>query len=149
MKYNALIKSINPESDVNLIHVNQIKPEISILLKSKIDQGELVFVAGDRTSAEHTQRDVSVSFLGDIARFPHGPAVLGHILECPVYFFFCLKIQNSYHLHFEKYSERLVLARKTRQQQIEHCMSSFAKRLELFTLHHPYQWFNFYDFWEQ
>ena len=149
MKYNALIKKINPDSNVNLIHVNKIIPEIAILLKEKVDKGELVFVAGDRTSHERHGRDVILPFIGENAAFPHGPAVLAHLLECPVYFFFCLKINNSYHIHFEKYAERFILVRKQRQEKIRVFMQSFVKRLELFALHHPYQWFNFFDFWEQ
>ena len=34
-----------------------------------------------------------------------------------------------------------------REQQLQHWLTAYARRLEHYCCQAPYQWFNFYDFW--
>lgn len=149
LKYNTLLRKLNPDAEVNIIHVNEIVPELAIQLRQKIQDGEMIFIAGDRTPPNTAQRSLSLPFLGQNAAFPQGPAVLAHVLGCPVYFFFCLRRRQQLHVYFEHYSDCLQLSRRQRDSEIRTFMSAFVRRLEVLTLSVPCQWFNFFDFWQQ
>lgn len=132
---------------VNLLEVSDFGPDTAMLLKDKVDQGELLVIVGDRTPPSENGRVVSARFLGKPAQFPQGPFVLAHLLECPVYLFFCLKEADGYRIHLEPFAERVVLPRKGRQTAITDYVEHYARRLEAYCMKAPLQWFNFFDFW--
>lgn len=132
---------------LNLISVNRVGPETSIALKEKIERGELIVIVGDRTPPAENGRVCQVDFLGAPAPFAQGPFILAALLECPVYLFFCLREGGRYRIHFELFSEHIVLPRKQRTLLLTQHIQRFAARLEILCLRAPYQWFNFYDYW--
>ena len=153
VEFNKILKRINPTVDVNLIQVTDIGPDIAILLKEKVEQGEVVVIVGDRTSSTRAGRVIECDFLGKPAPFSQGPFILAALLDCPVFFLFCLKDkdqqgQTLYRVIFEKYADKLTLPRKTRQIALQQIMTDYAARLTHFAALYPYQWFNFYDFWQ-
>ncbi|NJN45664.1 MAG: lipid A biosynthesis acyltransferase, partial [Candidatus Competibacteraceae bacterium] len=69
---------------------------------------------------------------------------------CPVIIFFGLyRGSNRYDIHFERLADVITLDRACRQQQLQHWAQRYAERLEHYTRSAPYNWFNFYDFWEE
>ncbi|MGB2707478.1 MAG: acyltransferase, partial [Pseudoalteromonas nigrifaciens] len=50
VEFNKMLKKINPNVAVNLIQVTDLGPGLAILLKEKIEQGEIIVIVGDRTS---------------------------------------------------------------------------------------------------
>jgi predicted LPLAT superfamily acyltransferase len=153
-RFNDMLKQANAEFGVNLIQVSHLGADTAILLKEKIDCGELVVIVGDRTPpTEKTSRRVSrVSFLGEPAPFAHGPFILASLLECPVYLVFSLREeqggQPGYRIHLERFAERIDLPRRERPARLEDYVQRYAQRLEHHCLRAPDQWFNFYDFWQ-
>ena len=145
--FRRALEAANPDFSVNLIHVTQIGPETSILLKDKIERGELLVIVGDRTPPAGSGRVCSVDFLGAPADFAQGPFVLASLLECPVYLFFCLREGNGYRMYLEPFAERIELPRKDRDAAVREYVRRYARRLEELCLRAPYQWFNFYDYW--
>lgn len=89
-----------------------------------------------------------VPFLGRDAPFPQGPYVLAHLLECPVYLMFCIRQNGRYRLYFEMFAERINLPGRDKQAAIGAWAERYAKRLESFALIDPFQWYNFFDFWQ-
>jgi predicted LPLAT superfamily acyltransferase len=150
-RFNSLLGQANADFSLNLLQVSRLGPETAILLKDKIDQGELVVIVGDRTppAGEGQNRVSRIDFLGSPAPFAQGPFILASLLDCPVYLFFCLREADGYRIHFEPFAERIELPRAERQQRLENYMQAYAKRLEHYCLQAPDQWFNFYDFWRQ
>jgi predicted LPLAT superfamily acyltransferase len=150
-RFNTLLRQANADFSINLLQVSRLGPETAIMLKEKIDQGELVVIVGDRTpAAGEGQRRVSrIDFLGSPAPFAQGPFILASLLDCPVYLFFCLREAEGYQIHLESFAERIELPRAQRQQRLEAYMQAYARRLEHYCLQAPDQWFNFYDFWRQ
>ena len=146
--FDALAKT-HPDFSVNLIHVAEVGPGTSIELKEKIDNGELLVIVGDRTPPAERGRTCTVDFLGAPAPFAKGPFILAAVLECPVYLFFCLKEADGYRIHFERFAERVVLPRGEREARLQELAQRYARRLEAYCLRAPYQWFNFYDYWEE
>ena len=145
--FRRALEAANPDFSINLIHVAQIGPETSILLKDKIERGELLVIVGDRTPPAGNGRVCSVDFLGAPANFAQGPFVIASLLECPVYLIFCLREGDGYRMYFELFAERVELPRKDRDAALREYVRRYARRLEELCLHAPYQWFNFYDYW--
>jgi predicted LPLAT superfamily acyltransferase len=147
--YFDALGQANPDFSVNLIHVTEVGPGTSIELKEKIDRGELLVIVGDRTPPAERGRTCTVDFLGAPAPFAKGPFILAALLECPVYLFFCLKEADGYRIHLERFAERVVLPRAEREARLREIVQRYAQRLEAYCLRAPYQWFNFYDYWER
>lgn len=133
---------------VNLLQVSDFGPDTAILMKEKIAQGELLVIVGDRTPPADNGRVVHANFLGHPAPFAQGPFVLAHLLECPVYLFFCLKEDARYCIHLEHFAERVILPRRERQTTLATYAQRYAHRLEVYCQRAPLQWFNFFDFWQ-
>ena len=150
-RFNQLMMQANADFSVNLIQVNHLGPDTAILLKEKVDRGEIVVIVGDRTPAGESghSRVSRIDFLGEPAPFAQGPFILASLLDCPVYLFFCLRDGPAYRLHLEPFAERLELPRAARQERLRAYMQHYARRLEHYCLQAPEQWFNFYDFWQR
>jgi predicted LPLAT superfamily acyltransferase len=54
---------------------------------------------------------------------------------------------NRYQLVFETFSEGLDLPRRQRAPALAALIRDYAAMLEHYTRSAPYNWFNFYDFW--
>jgi predicted LPLAT superfamily acyltransferase len=146
---NRLMREVNPRADVELIQIDAIGPHTALLLEQKIEAGEFVVIAADRTSPNAPQRSSRAAFLGGEAAFPQGPYILASLLRCPVFLLFCLRRGDRYHIELEPFADRIELPRRQRQVLLEQCSQRFAARLEHHARRAPLQWFNFFDFWRQ
>ena len=146
--FNDLLQRLNPSNPVRLIEVNEIGPHTAMILNERIAAGEFVAIAADRIPVQGS-KTVQVHFLGEDAPFPVGPWVLASLLKCPVWFLACVHEGVGYHVHVEKISEQIVLPRATRQLALHEQASRYAKWLEHLLIQSPYDWFNFFPFWEQ
>lgn len=150
-RFNAVMKAINPNSELNLIQVSRLGPDTAILLQQKIEQGEWVVIVGDRTSTSKETRAVWADFLGQPAPFPQGPFMLASVLKAPVYLLFGLRDERSktphFNVYFEHFSDNIDLPRKERQAALAQVVQRYADRLEHYTLQAPLQWYNFFNFW--
>ncbi len=146
-----LINQINPDSSFHVISSDEIGPDTIMLLQERLEQGELVVIAGDRISA-HTDRYIELPFLKKPARFPYGVYLLIALLNAPSYFIFGLRhkdisIKPQYDMFVCKNNVDFECGRKEREERIRKTNMNFIQELEKHTLSHPYQWYNFFDFW--
>lgn len=148
VEFNKVMKKINADSNVDLIQATHVGADLAILIKARIDNGEILVIAGDRTSVTSQGRVIYSPFLGEPAAFSQGAFILASILDCPVYFLFCLKEQNNYRIIFEHVADSLKFSRKDRQASLTAVVNKYAQRLEHYCLAYPNQWFNFFDFWQ-
>ncbi|MGH6627210.1 MAG: glycosyltransferase family 2 protein [Burkholderiaceae bacterium] len=148
-RFNQTLERAHANFGANLIQVSQLGPDTAILLREKIERGELLVIVGDRTPPAENGRVSHVNFLGRPAPFAQGPLILASLLDCPVYLFFCLREGSNYRIYFELFAERIELPRRERQARLQTYLQQYARRLEAHCLNAPYQWFNFYDFWRQ
>ncbi|MGF1695611.1 glycosyltransferase family 2 protein [Vibrio lamellibrachiae] len=150
-RFNSVMKAVNPNSDLNLIQVTHMGPDIAILLEQKIEQGEWIVIVGDRTSTSKESRSIWADFLGKPAPFPQGPFVLASILKAPVFLLFGLRDDSRkephFNVYFEHFSDKIALPRKERQAALQQTVQRYAERLEHYTLKAPLQWYNFFNFW--
>jgi len=145
--FNRVLKKANPNVTAELLQVTSIGPDTAIMLQDKVSNGELIIIVGDRLSVDNPGRNSRLDFLGQPASFPQGPFILASILKCPVYLLFCMKESSGFSIHFEAFSERIVLPRKSRQEALKAVTETYARRLEYFAVRYPLQWYNFFDFW--
>jgi predicted LPLAT superfamily acyltransferase len=147
--FNRVIQEASPDSGVSLIQTTDVGPGTAMLLKDGVDEGNLVVLVGDRTPQSGAGRNGWASFLGKDAPFPQGGYILAALFECPVVLIFCVKRGKRYHITFEPFAEQIELPRRNRDDALQSYVTKFAKRLEFHTLRAPFQWFNFFDFWNQ
>jgi len=148
-RFAAALERADERFGDNLMEVTDFGPETAIALRERIERGEILVIVGDRTPPADNGRCAHAPFLGHAAPFPQGPMILAHLLDCPVYLFFCLKQGTHYHIHLERFAERVQLPRAGRQAAIEALVARYAARLEWYCRTAPLQWFNFFDFWHE
>lgn len=107
--------------------------------------GELVAMQGDRTV---DARDVRVPFFGREARFPVGPWIIAALSGAPSLCSFALRT-GPRHYKFVAYPPVTVRFQpgRSKDDQLREWISAYVARLEEILREHPYQWFNFFDFW--
>ena len=143
----SLLERLNPDFASQIIDASQRGPELVLTLKELIEKKRMIGLMGDRPRAG--DRTVTVDFMGAPAQLPIGPWMMAGVLGVPVILGFGLyRGGNSYDLYFELLSERIELPRATREVAIQECAQRYARRLEHYARLAPYNWFNFYDYWQ-
>ena len=122
-------------------------PDFLLRVKESLDAGFLIGMLGDRVSSDG--KTTRCNFLGAPATFPAGPILLPAIMHCPVILFFGIyRGGNHYEIYFERLAEEVILNPDRRAEDIQHWMQRYVDRLEYYTRFAPYNWFNFYPFWD-
>ncbi len=144
---NALLEKLDPERAAQVIHIGDDPVGQMARVHDRIEAGDFVALLGDRIGLN--ERTVTVQFFGAPARFPAGPFLLAALMKCPVYLTFGLyRRPNQYDLSCEPFADRLHLPRKDRDAALQDFVQRYAERLEHYARSAPYNWFNFYDFWQ-
>jgi predicted LPLAT superfamily acyltransferase len=123
------------------------RPDTLIRVKESLDAGCFVGMLGDRVSGG--DKTTQCQFLNAPATFPAGPVLLAAMMRCPVILFFGLyRGGNRYEIYFEHFADEIDLDRVRRAENIQLWMQRYAERLEHYSRLAPYNWFNFYPFWD-
>jgi predicted LPLAT superfamily acyltransferase len=146
--YNQMLRSVRGGGEVHAVEVTEIGPEVAIDLRERIDRGEWIAMAADRTPVLSQARTARVPFLGADAPFSLGPYILAALMGCPVYAMFCLREGDRHTVYFELLADRIVLPRRNKEAALAEWASRYASCLERYTLRDPLQWYNFYDYWD-
>ncbi|GAB3049332.1 hypothetical protein GCM10027155_13850 [Acinetobacter apis] len=147
-KFNQFLQKISDKANINLISVDELGVETAIFLEQKLAQGEWVLIAADRVPI-HSNRVLDVDFLGEKALWPQGAWILASMLKVPVVAVFCYRFQKKLEVHIHSMSECLQLPRRTREQALKEITTQYVRLVEQHCLRVPYQWFNFYYFWNK
>jgi predicted LPLAT superfamily acyltransferase len=145
--YNRILREFNPEAAVNTLQVTEMGPDTAIALQQRVESGDWLFIAGDRTPVSGSRRTSVAPFLGANAEFSQGPYLMAMLLDCPIYLFFCRRDGDHYELRVERLADRVVLPRGRRAEALAGYAAAYASRLQKHVLEDPFQWYNFYDFW--
>jgi predicted LPLAT superfamily acyltransferase len=122
------------------------RPDTLIKVRESLDAGCFVGMLGDRVFG--AEKTTQCQFLGVPATFPAGPIVLAAMMHCPVILFFGLyRGGNRYEIYFEHFADEIVLNRDQRAEQIQSWVQRYVAGLEHYARLAPYNWFNFYPFW--
>jgi predicted LPLAT superfamily acyltransferase len=147
--FNRVLKKLDPSSQLNLHQVSGVDSSLAAWMSERVSQGAVLLIAGDRVPLR-SGKTTTALFFGAPAPFAQGPWVLAHALGCPVHLLFCLRQGRGFEVDFEPFEERVSLPRgASRDAALQSLVSRYASRLEARAAKNPYQWFNFYPFWEK
>ena len=144
---NALLDQLAPDHAARVLHLGDDPVGVMAGVRGRVDAGDFVAILGDRVGLN--DRSIEVEFFGEPAPFATGPLLLAHLLRCPVYFVCGLYTPpGRYSLHCEVFAESIDLPRKGRDEALRELVQAYARRIEHHARSHPYNWFNFFDFWK-
>jgi predicted LPLAT superfamily acyltransferase len=152
--FSRVLKELNPQSAMDIIGADEIGPQTAVLLEEKLNAGEMVVIAGDRTAAKSDSKNLTIPFLGEEAPFPHGIFYLAAMMKTSVYFVFSLRRRDlsltpEYDMHIHKSAGAVNFSRKEKYERSSLLSHSFASFLERYCKEQPFQWYNFFDFWHE
>ena len=141
----ALLDQIAPQVRERVLEIGDTASMIQA--RECVERGEVVGILADRSPPGH--RLVEAPFLGGTARFPSGPFILAAMLGAPVFLFHGVSTgRQRYRIGIEKFADRIVLRRAERAADLRSCVHRYASALERLCHAYPFQWFNFFPFWE-
>ena len=144
-KLNAMLAAINPEAVQDVIGLGQIDSMLKV--RERLDEGCVVGMLADRTPGKDTL--VPVQILGAYANLPLGPLRMAALLRRPVLFMTGLYLGgNRYAIHFEPLADFSGVARGGRDAALKAAVDRYAALLDRYCRKAPYNWFNFFDFWQ-
>lgn len=141
-----LLHMLNPAAAAAVIPLDGPAPLLAV--GESLGAGYAVGLLGDRYRAG--EPTATCRFLGGQAAFPTGPFALAAVTGVPVVLFFGLyRGGNRYDVHFELLAERVRIGpRAQRDADLRQWVQRYADRLAHHTRDAPFNWFNFYDYWE-
>jgi predicted LPLAT superfamily acyltransferase len=142
-----LLEALAPEIGACVIDAAQDGTSIALAMAEACQQGALVAMLADRGRGHEVLR--RAPFLGSTAPFPVSPWLLAHTLQVPVVLCFGIYLGgNRYRLTFEPFADRVEIPRQNRGPALDALIARYAQRVEHYIHVAPYNWFNFYDFWQ-
>jgi predicted LPLAT superfamily acyltransferase len=140
------LNALNPVLAASIINAREAGPAAAIAIKQALDGNAIVALLADRGQPNNPTQ--MATFLGIPAPFPLSPWLLAAAVKTPVMLAFGLyRGGNRYDLHFEMFADCLTIERNRRTEALSEILQRFADRLAHYARLAPYNWFNFYDFW--
>ena len=144
-KINAILNAINPKTTPDIISLGHL--DAMLRIADRLDQGAFVGMLGDRTLGEEPVQEVMI--LGERAYLPTGPMRAAAILRRSVIFMVGLyRGANRYHVVFESIADFAKTHPMERDAAIRAAVERYALLLDRYCRSDPYNWFNFFDFWQ-
>ncbi len=144
-KLNSALSAINPAAQQDIIALGRADSMLKV--NRLLDTGSVVGMLADRCLNNDTTRPIP--FLGESANFPVGPFRMAAILRRPVVFMVGLYGGgNRYDIHFETLADFSTIPPGGREAALQAAMARYAQLLEKHCRSAPYNWFNFFDFWQ-
>ncbi len=142
---NRAFEKLNPELKKDVIHIGT--PDAMLRVQEDIEKGYVIGMLADRI--EQDDRSVTCQFMGEPVKLPTGPLIVSYLLKAPVILCFALhRGANQYDVYFHKLRDKIDLPRQNRELELQKLMQDYADVLEKHALKYPYNWYNFYDFWQ-
>lgn len=147
-KIGSLMAAINPQAQQEIVPLGNLGAMLTV--KERLDEGAIIGILADRTFSD--EKTCVLPFLGEPAAFPVGPFKMAAMMRKPVFFMAGIyRGGNRYDIHLEKiadFSQRDANSSQSMQEAIDAAMRNYVARIEYFCREAPYNWFNFYDFWQ-
>ena len=123
-------------------------PLRSIPIIAALRQGEIVALHGDRTFG--SSATVRIPFLGLPATFPVGAYLLAAATGAPVTQGFAMRVKLRHYRFLSFPAQHVPRERGPAQQAIlRECAEQYAANLTSVLKQYPFQWYNFYPFWDE
>jgi len=145
-----LLDTVQTEKNqVQNVHVIPLRDDLShvLALSNAVNAGELIALHGDRVPPG--SKYFEFDFMGQKARFPSGPFYLAARFRIPVCFVFaCREPKGHYHLFCTPPKLYEIKGKpQEREDALKVLIQDYVKTVEEKVKRYPYQWYNFYRFW--
>jgi predicted LPLAT superfamily acyltransferase len=146
-KINAILAAVNPSAKQDVIGLGHVDSMLKV--REYLDSGSMIGILADRTLHHASDAMKELDFLGTPAAFPLGPLHMAAILRRPVIFMTGLYLGgNRYDIHFETLADFSDVQRGERAGQVQAALARYVALLEKYCRAAPYNWFNYFDFWQ-
>jgi len=136
--FNGFLNRIKQEIPVRQFFVEDIGLNTGIELKESLDNGDIVFIAGDRLAENNDTKNIQAELFSHDVLLPEGTFKLAKLMDVPTYFISAVKIGKQYKIYSEKQNI-------TSEKEL---VNSYTKFLQKVILSNPFQFYNFYDFFQ-
>ncbi len=144
-KINATLAAINPQALQDIIGLGHVDSMLQV--RERLDGGGVVGMLADRTPGNEAL--VPVQILGADAHLPSGAFRMAALLRRPVVFMTGLYLGgNRYAIHFDTLADFSALEPGQRDAALQAAITRYAALLDQYCRQAPYNWFNFFDFWQ-
>jgi len=157
-KINAMLAAINPQAAHDIIGLGHVDSMLKV--REHLDRGCAIGMLADRTPGNDTLYPVQI--LGANVNLPGGPFRMAALLQRPVVFMTGLYLGgNRYAIHFDTLADfstsadadaattaTITTARDQRDAALQTAITRYAALLDQYCRKAPYNWFNFFDFWQ-
>jgi predicted LPLAT superfamily acyltransferase len=144
-KIAAVMGDIAPDVAKEIISLG--RPDSFVRTLQSLERGNFVGLLADRSL--NSDHQIRLPFLGAPAPFSLGAFRMMTLLRKPVLLMIGLyRGGNRYDIHIERFATPDDLPHRAGQAEIEALAARYAGRLEHYCRVAPYNWFNFYKFWE-
>lgn len=137
MKDNPLLDRIpmQPDSMEHIFHIREA-----------LDKGEMICMHADRYLDGN--RTVTMDFMGHPAEFPAGPFQLAAMFGVPLTLIFGFKKST---LRYQFYGIKAIQpeAGENKKEYAARALQMYTSELEKMVKKYPYQWYNFFYFWNR
>lgn len=143
-----VLTTLNPTMAAEIIDAGMDGMAVVMAIKQAAEEGACIAMLVDRPQPGN--RLIPAQFGGQTALFPCEPWLIAAALNLPILLAFGIYLgRNRYELIFESFAQRVHFPQRWQDNQLPDVIGRFARRLEVYMQHSPYNWFNFYDFWDQ
>ena len=140
------MEKIGGDAPVKIIPVEDIDITTSINLKENVDNGEFVFMAGDRVSSDNENASNTVTIFNRKVKFPIGTFKLAQLLEAKIYFVIAIKVSDDkYNIYLKNAEFDKTLKSKKAIQKMQQELADFLQEK---TMLDALQFYHFYDIFE-
>ncbi|MGZ5269492.1 MAG: LpxL/LpxP family acyltransferase [Ramlibacter sp.] len=144
-RINQTLAAINPKAVQDIIALGHVDSMLRV--NQALRDRAVVGILADR--AVRADQPLTLPFLGAPAQFATGPFRLAALMKRPVYFMVGLyRGGNRYDVHFELIHDPARDAALAKDAAVREMLTRYVDALERHCRSAPYNWFNFYDFWE-
>jgi predicted LPLAT superfamily acyltransferase len=148
-RINQVLREVAPELEANVIHVDPSSVHSVFTIRERLRHGEHVAILADRIEVGDRDRAMRAPLLGAQVLLPQAPILLAGLLGCPLVSVVALREgPGRYEVFVDVLAERVKLPRAGRDDVVAALLAAYAGRLEHHCLRRPYQWFNFFDYWQ-
>lgn len=143
-EFEAMINKKN-EACVNIIDLSKGNIATSISIGTALLNNESVAFMGDRALNE--KYEYPMPFFNDTANFNKNPFLFAYKTQKPIMVIFVVyQTVKTYEMIFEKIELDYTL---NENDAIHKGIEQYVHIVSNMLLNHPFQWFNFYNFWEK
>jgi predicted LPLAT superfamily acyltransferase len=141
---SQMLASVNPDAARDILPLGRLESMLEI--QERLADGQIVGILADRSFGKSEMRPMPV--LGADAPLPISAFRMAALLRVPVFFMVSLyRGGNRYDVYFEPLADFMNYKPEEKEALMEKARRNYADMLTRFCHEAPYNWFNFFEFW--